>query len=80
MKITYDSQSAIFLAKNLTYHSKAKHIDVKYHFVRDMVERNKVLLWKVDTSENIAESLTKYVIVVDFSWCREAMGIVSLVL
>jgi hypothetical protein len=34
--------------KNHAYHSKMKHIDVKYHFMRDMVESNKVLLEKVD--------------------------------
>jgi hypothetical protein len=44
MKISCDSQSTIFMAKNPTYHSKTKHIDVQYHFMRDMVERNKVLL------------------------------------
>jgi len=42
------------------------------------VENNKVLLEKVDTLENIADSLTKYVSVVNFPWCREAMGIASL--
>jgi hypothetical protein len=78
MKVSCDSQSTIFLAKNPAYHSKTKHIDVQYHFVRDMVESNKVLLEKVDTLENIADSLTKSVSVVKFSWCREAMGIVSL--
>jgi hypothetical protein len=78
MRINCDSQSAIFLAKNPTYHSRMKHIDVQYHFMRDMVERKKVLLEKVDTLENIADSLTKSVSVVKFSWCREAMGIVSL--
>jgi hypothetical protein len=78
MKINCDSQSTIFLAKNPTYHSRMKHIDVQYHFMRDMVERKKVLLEKVDTLENITDSLTKSVSVVKFSWCREAMGIVSL--
>jgi hypothetical protein len=78
MKVSCDSQSTIFLAKNPAYHSKTKHIDVQYHFVRDMVESNKVLLEKVDTLENIADSLTKSVSVVKFSWCREAMGIVAL--
>jgi hypothetical protein len=48
MKINCDSQSTIFLEKNPTYHSRMKHIDVQYHFMRDMVERNKVLLEKVD--------------------------------
>ena len=32
MRIDCDSQSAIFLAKNPTYHSRTKHIDVQYHF------------------------------------------------
>ena len=59
VRIDYDSQSQIFLAKNPTYHSKTKHIDVQYHFVRDMVESMKVLLEKVDTLENVADSLTK---------------------
>ena len=34
IKIDCDSQSAIFLAKNPAYHSKTKHIDVQYHFLR----------------------------------------------
>ena len=61
MRLDCDSQSEIFLAKNPNYHSKTKHIDVHYHFVRDMVEENKVLLEKVDTLKNAADSLTKYV-------------------
>ena len=78
MKIDCDSQSAIFLAKNPTYHSKTKHIDVQYHFVRDMAESKKVLLEKVDTSDNVANSLTKFVSTEKFSWCRAAMGISAL--
>jgi hypothetical protein len=68
MKISCDIQSTIVLAKNPVYHSKTKHIDVQYHFVRDIVERNKVLLEKVETLENIADSFTKFVSVVKFSW------------
>jgi hypothetical protein len=73
MKISSDSQSAIFLEKNPTYDSKTKHINVQYHFVRDMVERNKVLLEKLDMLEKTTESLTKSVSVVKFCWCREAI-------
>ena len=78
VRIDCDSQSAIFLAKNPAYHSRTKHIDVQYHFVRDMVESMKVLLEKVDTLENVANSLTKFVSTKNFSWCRVAMGIFSL--
>jgi hypothetical protein len=70
MMINFDSQSEILLAKNPVYHSRTKNIDVQYHFVRSMVEKKKVLIEKVDTLENIAYSLTKYVSVVKFSWCR----------
>ena len=78
MKISCDNQRTLFLEKNPTYHSKTKHIDVQYHFVRDMVERNKVLLEKVEKLKNIADSLTKSMSDAKFSWCREAMGIFSL--
>jgi hypothetical protein len=78
MKISYDIQRTTFLAKSPSYHSKTKHIGVQYHFIRDMVERNKVLLEEVDTLENIQDSLTKSMSVVKLFWCREEMGIVSL--
>eukprot|EP00253_Pinus_taeda_P027821 PITA_27821 len=78
IRIDCDSQSAIFLAKNPAYHSKTKHIDVQYHFVRDMIEDKKVLLVKVDTLKNTADALKKYVSSEKFSWCRETMGILRL--
>ena len=37
-RIDCDSQSAIYLAKNPTFYARSKHIDVQYHFVREMVE------------------------------------------
>jgi hypothetical protein len=80
MKVSCDSQSTIFLENNPTYHSKTKHNDVKYNFIRDMVEINKVLLDKLDTLENIEDSLTKSMSDVNLSWCIEAMGIIALVL
>jgi hypothetical protein len=78
MKISFESQRTIFLVKNITYHSKTKHIDVQYYFLRDMMERNKVLLEKINTLENIINSLTKSMSVVKLFWCRDAMGISSL--
>jgi L-lysine 2,3-aminomutase len=66
VRIDCDNKSAIFLAKNLTYLSKTKHIDVQYHFVKDMVEEKKVLMMKVDTLKNVANSLTKHVSIEKF--------------
>eukprot|EP00253_Pinus_taeda_P014898 PITA_14898 len=78
MRIDCNKQSNIFLAKNPAYHSKTKHIDVQYHFVRDMIEDKKVLLVKVDSLKNTANALTKSVNSEKFSWCRETMGVVGL--
>ena len=78
LRLDCDNQSAIFLAKNPAYHSKTKNIDVQYHFVRDMIEEKKVLLEKVDTLKNVADSLTKFMSTEYFSWCRGSMGIVTL--
>ncbi|MCO5552235.1 hypothetical protein L7F22_005747 [Adiantum nelumboides] len=54
-----DSQSAIQLARNPVYHSKTKHVDVKYHFIREMVEDKQVQLVKIHTTDNPADLLTK---------------------
>eukprot|EP00253_Pinus_taeda_P028459 PITA_28459 len=78
IRIDHDNESEIFLAKNPAYHSKTKNIDVQYHFVRDMIEYRKVLLVKVDTLENTADALTKFVSSKKFSWGRETMGIAKL--
>ena len=78
VRIDCDNQSTIFLANKPTYHSKKKHIDIQYHFVRGMVEEKKVFLMKVDTLKNIADSLTKSVSNEKFSWCRGYMGIAVL--
>jgi hypothetical protein len=61
VRIDFDNRSVIFLAKNPAHHSKTKHIDIQYHFVRDMIEEKKELLMKVETLNNVVDSLTKYV-------------------
>src|SRR3954466_5186959 len=42
-----DSQSAIHLSKYSTYHERTKHIDVRLHFVRGVIERGEVQVLKV---------------------------------
>jgi len=64
MKINCEYQSTIFLEKNPTYHYKNMNTDVHYHFLRVMVEGNKVLLEKLNTLENITNYLTKSMSVV----------------
>ncbi|XP_042012477.1 secreted RxLR effector protein 161-like [Salvia splendens] len=50
-----DSQSAIQLCKNPVFHDRTKHIDVRFHYIRDIVEKNEVSLLKVHTDKNPAD-------------------------
>ena len=57
-----DNQSAIHLATDPTYHSKTKHIDIKSHFVRQVISEGEVDLKKVHTQENCAYMFTKHLL------------------
>ena len=54
-----ESHNAIFLAKKSVFHSKSKHIQTKYHFIRYLVEDKLVILEKICGSKNLADMLTK---------------------
>lgn len=66
IKIFYDSQSAIFLAKNQTYHARTKVIDVKYYYVREIIEDDNALMKKIDTQDNPSYMLVKVISGVKF--------------
>jgi hypothetical protein len=53
------SESAIHIAKNSKFHSKTKHIQIKYHFIRSILENGHLKLEKIHTSHNLADMLTK---------------------
>jgi hypothetical protein len=54
-----DSTSAISVAKNHVLHSRTKHIEVRFHFLRDHYERGDIDLRHVDTHQQLADILTK---------------------
>jgi len=72
-----DSQSAIHLAKNASFHSRSKHIDVRYNWIRDVLEKRMLRLEKIHTDENGSDMLTKTLPKGKFEFCREAAGIVD---
>ena len=47
------------MTDNLVFHDKLKHIEIKYHFIRDMVHKGAVKLKYVPTEEQVADVLTK---------------------
>ena len=57
--IRNDNQGALALVKNPVKHSKAKHIDIRYHFVRECYNDGKISLDYVPSGDNIADIFTK---------------------
>ena len=70
-----DSQSAIYLAKYQVHHARIKHIDVRYHFVREVVAEGEILVKKIATVDNPADMLTKIVGVSKFKHCLDLVHI-----
>ena len=66
VKLYCDSQSAIHLSKNTMFHERTKHIDVRLHFVRDIISQDIIRVEKVSTLDNPADIFTKSVPVSKF--------------
>ena len=60
---------------NPLFHDKSKHIEIKYHYIRDMVQRRAVKLRYVATDEQIADVLTNPLSRVKFEYFREKLGV-----
>ena len=72
-----DSQSAIDLRKNATYHSKTKHIEVKYHWIRDPIKLKRFQLKKINTGKNAADMMMKTVPRQKLEFCSKLAGMGS---
>jgi hypothetical protein len=72
-----DNKSAINLAKNPVSHGKSKHIETRFHFLRDQVTKGKLKLEYCSTDNQQADILTKAVKRDQFLKLRREMGVVS---
>jgi hypothetical protein len=54
-----DNQGAIKLSKNPQHHNRTKHIDVKFHFIRESSQNGLIQLTYIPTDEMVADILTK---------------------
>ncbi|KAL3641556.1 hypothetical protein CASFOL_012371 [Castilleja foliolosa] len=70
-----DNQSALHLSKNPMFHERSKHIDVRLHFIRDVIERKEVHMEKVGTEDNPADMLTKVLPMSKFRYCLELIQV-----
>jgi hypothetical protein len=71
-----DNESAIALSKNPVFHDRSKHIDVRYHYIRECVEEDRVKLQSIGTEEQLADILTKALGRERFCELRSRIGVV----
>ena len=70
-----DSQSAICLTKDQMFHERTKHIDIKYHFIRDIISEGNIGIAKIGTSDNPADMMTKPLPTSKFKHCLNLIGV-----
>ena len=59
MVVYYDNTSAINISKNHVQHSKTKYIDIRLHFIKELVENKPVVIEHVATKNQLADIFTK---------------------
>lgn len=72
-----DNKSAIELGSKEAYRPRSKHIDLRYHHIREQIENKQINLMHVGTEEMIADSLTKAVYGGKTYYCAAHMGLIG---
>ena len=76
MVVYFDNSSAIDISKNPVQHSKTKHIEIRYHFIRDLVERKIMCLEYIPTERQNADIFTKPLDKSKFETLRQVIGMI----
>ena len=78
-ELKVDNMSAIALSKNPVYHDRSKHIDTRYHYIRECIDGNRFVIGHVSTEKQVADMLTKALGRVRFQELRAAIGVSSII-
>ena len=70
-----NNKSCIKLSENPVFHNKSKHIDIRYHHLRDYVVRRIMLLRYISTEEQDADILTKALSKCKFEFHRDKIRV-----
>ena len=70
-----DNQGAVLLSLNGIRHQRTKYIDLRYHFIRDMVKENLVSIKHIGSNDQVADIMTKSLAPEKFKVCRRKLGL-----
>jgi hypothetical protein len=74
--ILCDNQSCIKMTENPVFHDRSKHIEIRYQFIHEMVQRGALKLQYSSTDEQVVDVLTKPLSHVKFEHFQDKLGIV----
>ncbi|KAM1156872.1 hypothetical protein EV1_027295 [Malus domestica] len=74
-EIYVDNKSAIALAKNPVFHDRSKHIDTRYHYIRECIARKDVQVEYVKSQDQVADIFTKPLRQEDFVRLRNTINV-----
>jgi hypothetical protein len=75
--ILCDNQRCIKMTENPVFHDSSKHIEIRYHYIHDMVQRGALNLQYISTDEQVADVLTKALSRIKFEYFQYKLGIVQ---
>jgi hypothetical protein len=70
-----DIQSCLKLTENPVFHDRSKHIEMRYHYIRDMIQKKVLSLQYVPTAEQTADIFTKPLPLIKFAYFRDKLGV-----
>ena len=78
MIIYYDKTNSINISKNLVMHTKTKHIAIKYHYLRELVQDKTMRMEYVNTREKLADIFTKALPKEPHEYLKSQLGVLPL--
>jgi len=80
MVICYDIMSTIAMTRNPIFHARTKHIELRHHFILDLVSEGEIQLEFISTNDQLVDVLTKAVKVDKMEWFKKNLKITKRVL
>jgi hypothetical protein len=70
--------SCVKLSENLVFHDRSKHIEIKYYYLRDKVQKGEVILQYISIDEQTTDILTKPLSKIKFAYLRDKLGLMEI--
>lgn len=75
--VNFDNQSAVRFNKDSIYNPRSKHVDIRFHFTKEAQEDGEVIVQHIPTDKNPADLLTKALLRIKTSKCKDTLNLIN---